>query len=258
MTAPGPLASATTRPWVSGTPRALMIRRGRGSPAGATASTARASTSGRITMPGPPPAGVSSTERCLSVACARMATASSVHRPAASALPARLKPSGPGNISGKMVRMVARHMMLDLTDSLVFRFSSGAAVARRVFRRRHHDAPARDVDAGHEGGGEWHHDSGSPRLRPQFQDVACAEIVNRRHRADLGAVRGDGAKSDQIGVVELVGGGRRQTLAQHEQPEIGEPLCRVAIGDAAKARDQMTFCRAQGLDFVTRRADYSR
>ena len=83
----------------------------------ATASTARASTSARITMPGPPPAGVSSTERCLSVACARMSTASSVHRPAASALPARLKPSGPGNISGKMVRMVARHMMLDLTDS---------------------------------------------------------------------------------------------------------------------------------------------
>ena len=30
--------------------------------------------------------------------------------PAASALPARLTPSGPGNISGKMVRTVARHM----------------------------------------------------------------------------------------------------------------------------------------------------
>ncbi len=118
MTAPGPLASAATRPWVSGTPRALITRRGRGSPAGATASTARASTSGRITMPGPPPAGVSSTERCLSVACVRMSTASSVHRPAASALPARLTPSGPGNISGKMVRMVARHMMLDVTDWL--------------------------------------------------------------------------------------------------------------------------------------------
>ena len=35
--------------------------------AGAAASMARASTSARITMPGPPPAGVSSTERCLSV-----------------------------------------------------------------------------------------------------------------------------------------------------------------------------------------------
>src|SRR5262249_40225886 len=59
---------------------------------------------------GPPGGGVAA-------GCARMSTASSVHRPAVSALPARLKSSGPGNISGKMVRMVARHMMLDLTDS---------------------------------------------------------------------------------------------------------------------------------------------
>jgi len=42
-----------------------------------------------------------------------MSTASSVHSLAASALPARLAPSGPGNISGKMVRMLARHMLLD-------------------------------------------------------------------------------------------------------------------------------------------------
>jgi hypothetical protein len=27
-------------------------------------------------------------------------------------LPARLRPSGPGNISGKMVRTIARHMAL--------------------------------------------------------------------------------------------------------------------------------------------------
>src|SRR5260221_714591 len=80
---------------------------------GAAASTARASTSARITMPGPPPAGVSSTERCLSLACARISTASRLQRLAASALPARLKPSGPGNISGKMVRTVARHMLLN-------------------------------------------------------------------------------------------------------------------------------------------------
>ena len=55
-----------------------------------TASSARASTSAFITMPGPPPAGVSSTVRCLSVACARMSTVSSDQMPAASALPARL------------------------------------------------------------------------------------------------------------------------------------------------------------------------
>src|SRR6195256_3607184 len=39
-----------------------------------------------------------------------MSTASSAQSPAPSARPARLPPSGPGNISGKMVRIVARHM----------------------------------------------------------------------------------------------------------------------------------------------------
>src|SRR5262249_20318389 len=83
-------------------------------------------------------------------------------------------------------------------------------------------------DAWHEGGGERHHDGRSARPWPQFQDIAGAEIVDRRDRADLGAVGGDGAKSDEIGVVGLVGRRRRQTLARDEQPEIGEPLRRGA------------------------------
>src|SRR5262249_1156496 len=57
-----------------------------------------------------PPAGVSSTLRCLSVAKLRISTMSSDHDLAASALPARLEPSGPGNISGKIVRTLARHI----------------------------------------------------------------------------------------------------------------------------------------------------
>ena len=67
--------------------------------------------SARITMPAPPPAGVSSTERCLSVAKSRMSMVDKAHFPSAKALPARLSPNGPGNISGKMVRMVARQVM---------------------------------------------------------------------------------------------------------------------------------------------------
>src|SRR5437867_7688435 len=62
-------------------------------------------------MPGPPPAGVSSTLRWRSVAESLMSRASSDHRPDASALPARLTPSGPGNISGNSVRIVARHIV---------------------------------------------------------------------------------------------------------------------------------------------------
>src|SRR5271170_3044576 len=72
---------------------------------------ARASTSAFITMPGPPPAGVSSTLRCLSVAKVRISTTSSDHAPAANALPARLAPSGPGKTSGKMVRTLTCHMV---------------------------------------------------------------------------------------------------------------------------------------------------
>src|SRR4051812_23069901 len=62
-------------------------------------------------MPGPPPAGVSSTLRWRSVAEALMSRASNAHRPDVSALPARLTPSGPGNISGKSVRTVARQIV---------------------------------------------------------------------------------------------------------------------------------------------------
>ena len=49
---------------------------------------------------------------CLSVAALRMSWLSSDQMPAAIALPARLAPSGPGNISGKIVITLARHMAM--------------------------------------------------------------------------------------------------------------------------------------------------
>ena len=52
-----------------------------------TASIAAAATSARITMPGPPPAGVSSTVRCLPKPCSRMSRTSSRQRFFSSALP---------------------------------------------------------------------------------------------------------------------------------------------------------------------------
>src|SRR5258705_2817788 len=107
---PDPAASSTTRDWVNGRPRGLISRRGRSfgqSEQTSAASIAAASTSARSTMPGPPPAGVSSTLRCRSVAESLMSRASRAQRPNASALPARLTPSGPGNISGNSVSTVA-------------------------------------------------------------------------------------------------------------------------------------------------------
>src|SRR3954449_10868493 len=107
---PSPLASSRTRAWVSGAPRGVSASIGRPS---ATLSSAAATTSGRSTIPAPPPAGVSSTLRCLSVAKSRMFRVSSDQMPSSSARPARLAPSGPGNMSGYKVRTVARKVIAE-------------------------------------------------------------------------------------------------------------------------------------------------
>src|SRR5471032_1436597 len=67
--------------------------------------------SGFITMPAPPPKGASSTVPWRSLANRLMSTVDSSHVPSCNALPARLSPSGPGNISGKSVSAVARHTL---------------------------------------------------------------------------------------------------------------------------------------------------
>jgi hypothetical protein len=93
---------------IADAPRGVSASIGRPS---ATLSIAAARTSGLSTIPAPPPAGVSSTLRCLSVAKSRMWTVSSDQVPSSSARPARLTPSGPGNISGYSVRTVERNGM---------------------------------------------------------------------------------------------------------------------------------------------------
>src|SRR5437763_6994006 len=107
---PSPPASSRTRAWVSGAPRGVNASIGRPS---ATLPGAAASTSGRSTIPAPPPAGVSSTLRCLSVAKSRMLVASRLQMPSSSARPARLVPSGPGNMSGYRVRTEARKVIAE-------------------------------------------------------------------------------------------------------------------------------------------------
>src|SRR5687767_5605043 len=93
-----------------------------------------ASTSGCgfITMPGPPPYGASSTERCRSLVKSRGLTKSTVMRPAARALPSRLAASADSNASGNSVTTVMR--------------MSARLVLGQVGRRVDHDAAALDVD----------------------------------------------------------------------------------------------------------------
>src|SRR6201999_3032514 len=111
-----------------------------------------------------------STLLCWSVAEALMSRASSCHRPDASALPARLTPSGPGNISGNSVRTVARQIMLEtiarkprpsyagLTRvSILFagsRLRGGLVLAVDFIRRFDGQPSAGEIDGRHQRVGE--------------------------------------------------------------------------------------------------------
>src|SRR5262245_20548903 len=79
---------------------------------------------------------------------------------------------------------------------------------------RNHDTSARDVDFRYERIGKREHDRVAAGGRPQLQDIAGAEIMDRHHGADRDAGRGHGGEPDQVGVVELVVGGRWQALAR--------------------------------------------
>src|SRR6266851_1867787 len=113
------LSAVAEAPGMAGAPKLLLSPRGDSSSFGApaipgasaTAESAADSTSGFITMPAPPPKGASSTVPWRSLANRLMSTASSRHTPSFNALPARLSPSGPGNISGKSESAVARHTL---------------------------------------------------------------------------------------------------------------------------------------------------
>ena len=150
-------------------------------PAGSPRRSPRPARRRASPCPAPPPAGVSSTVRCWSVADARMSRASSDQRPSASARPARLTPSGPGNISGKRVRTVARKVIV-----------AGLRVVRprprRAARRRiDDDPPAGEVDLRHGGAGERDEQRLAARRR-DLEEVAGAEILDRDDRAERRAV----------------------------------------------------------------------
>src|SRR5262245_36297012 len=118
----------------------------------------------------------------------------------------------------------------------------------------YHDAPARDVDLRHERLIERQHEGRPAGGRAQLQKIAGAEVVHRQYGTELGAVLGHRDEPDEIGVIELVGGRRRQPLARHEQLDIGQPLGGVTVVDAAQAHDQMPLGRPRCRDHERGRA----
>src|SRR5712675_702665 len=293
---PGPAASSATRDWVNGRPRGLISSLGRSfgrsfceSGTSSAASMAAASTSARSTMPGPPPAGVSSTLRCRSVAESRMSRASSAHSPDASALPARLTPSGPGNISGNSVSTVARQVILETITELIRasyagltrisihlrqifakamddRIKSGhddncaaapsvsiVLVTRDLVRQFDHHTSVRAIDQRHHGIGERQQHGRALRWR-DLDDVAGAKIVDRDDAAERFIRRRYGGEPDQVGVIELILVGGRQFFTRDVKLKPVEALGVLARGDAFQRRHQMALCLAGGRHFERARA----
>ena len=94
------------RAWSNRRPPGPSRNSGRG---GSAASTAAKIGSGRITIPAPPPNGLSSTVRWTSVVCSRGSWVRRSSRPAARALPSRLAEQNASTTSGKMREDVDPH-----------------------------------------------------------------------------------------------------------------------------------------------------
>ena len=172
-TTPSPPARLRTMYCFSGMPRGESSSRGRRSSA-SRLSSAAATTSARSTMPGPPPAGVSSTARWRPRPNSRRATVSSAQAEP-SARPASERPSGPGNISGKRVMMVARHIgaVIPPFSPPLLRIVPRWRFALDLVGKRHNDPSARHID-------DWHHGS---RERKDAYALPRAARSRRRRRS---------------------------------------------------------------------------
>src|SRR5471032_2473057 len=166
-------------------------------------------------MPGPPPAGVSSTVRCLPSPCSRMSRTSRFQRFFSSALPKSETPSGPGNISGNRVKTVA-DQLLDMIGAVI------------VLGHGNDKKTSGDIDHRHclPGEGQMHAVDIGAR---QFDHVAGAEIVQGQDLAQHPPLTVARFQPDQVGMVEFVRLRRRQGFAAHEQFGALQRLGRIAV-----------------------------
>ena len=212
---PGPAASDARAPGQRRPARRQVDRRAAPpAPRRARAST----TSGRITMPGPPPNGASSTVRCLSCAKSRMSTVSSATPPRERLAGERMRRAGPGTSPGRASARSRSRPWL----------SPHAASSRRHLRhRRRRATSSRDGRLEQAVGGTITtrppamsttgtparvngHQHALARLSLDLEAGAGAEIVHRADRAEARAVLQRRRETDEVGVVELVLLGRRQ------------------------------------------------
>src|ERR1700722_13469403 len=177
-------------------------------------------------MPGPPPAGVSSTVRCLPKPCSRMSRTSSDQSPLASPLPSIETPKGPGNISGKSVRTVADQLLNVVAAFIVFWYRDDHAAAGDV-DHRHSLAGEGQEHTVAIGAGNLHH-------------VAGAVIVDGGHLPQHTAFTVLRFQADQVGMIKFLFARRRQLAARDEKLGALERLGGIAVGDAGKRNHRLT------------------
>jgi hypothetical protein len=68
--------------------------------------------------------------------------------------------------------------------------------------------------------------------------------MQRRHGPEHASINALGPETDQIGVIELILGRRRQLAALDEKPRPVQRLRRVAVGNFIDPREKIAFLRA--------------
>ena len=122
---------------------------------------------------------------------------------------------------------------------------SGVTVDKAVGRVGD-DAAGGEVDGGHGGAGEGQQQVGGAGAG-DLEDVAGAVVEDGADGAERGAAGVDDGEADQVGVVELVVGQRRQAVAGGVEAGALQRLGLLAGGDAGQAGGEGAGDRAQEL-----------
>src|SRR5580704_1749264 len=205
--------SCWTFAWSKGRPWGVSRTRHARLPASASSdSIAATSTSTRITMPLPPPYGVSSTLRCLPSPKSRGLRRRTASSPPSIARATKLVARKPANISGKRVTMSTRTDLGSL-DSLA--------------RGQSHRAGL-DVDSRHDGLHQRHLPGATAIPGRHEQDINGRVRTKRGHAAELRSTLDTVVEHHprplDVARVELAAAGRREVAAAHAHRGAAELL----------------------------------
>src|SRR5258705_4811531 len=187
------VASSEAIAWLNGTPACLGTTSRE--PVVRTASSASPHGSGRITMPGPPPYGLSSTVRCTSWVQSRRSCTSTRRWPVASARPTSDSSNG-ARYSGKIVTTSTfTNTSFDSRRNLY---------VEKTVRRIQYDLAAGDVHFGHDGPYE-RDQPGTAIQQPHDKQITRGRVIDAQHLTEVFAVGQFRTQAHQLVVVELLG-----------------------------------------------------